>query len=93
MKITIGGTVYDVDANSVTNREAITIEDEFGMTFQEFGALLGRGSMKAMTGLAWIIMRRTDPAVEFGAVDFKLADTEGDVPLEEVGENSDEGTP
>lgn len=93
MKITIDGTVYGVDATSVTNREAMTIEDEFGMTFQEFGQLLGRGSMKALTGLAWIIMRRTDSEVAFDAVDFKLADAEDDVPLGAADTSSADGTP
>ncbi len=93
MKITIDGTVYDVDATSVTNREAIALEDEFEMTFQEFGALLGRGSMKAMTGLAWIIMRRSNPDVAFDAVDFKLADAEEDAPLEAADATSADVTP
>ena len=88
MKLTIGETVYDFDVDSITNREAMLLEDQLGLTFQEFTELLQRGSMKALTGLAWLAMRRTDPEAPFDAVDFKLADIEDEAPLAEGAGNS-----
>lgn len=91
MKISVNGAVYDFEYESVTNGEAIALEDQAGITFVELGDLLKRGSVKAMTGLAWIAMRRVEPNLAFADVDFKVAEMtiEDAAPLEAADASSD----
>ncbi len=96
MKLTVDGKLYDLDAGSLTNKEAILLEDLYGMTFQEFGELLTRGSTKAMTGLVWLAMRRDGSDIAFEDVEFHFEDFETDEvpagPLSAADERSEPAT-
>lgn len=93
-KVTVDGAEYDFDFDSITNKEATAIEIALGVSFKRWGELLQEGYMSATTALVWTIQKRTDPALRFDAVEFKIVDLDfGDDPAPlPQGTNSDADT-
>ena len=76
MKVTIDGTQYEYDPESLTNTEAMALEAALGMTFKQWSEMLQQGSVSALTGLVWMIQKRDEPAKRFSDVVFKFAELE-----------------
>jgi len=93
MKITVNGTQYEFDQNSLTNREAMAIEKVTGWTFTEWAAKMGDGSAVALTAMIWTIQRREDPKVKFDEVEFSYADLEAELEVVDEGEGPRELDP
>lgn len=96
MKITVGGKLYEYDAESLTNKEAAAIETALDVTFTRWTELLKAGSVHALTALVWIVQRRENPALRFGDVEFAFTDLQIDddtpAPLVEDEPTSDVST-
>jgi hypothetical protein len=58
IKVTVKGEVFSFDNENYPLPEAIELEEKLGMPFAEWERGLYRGSAKAMTGLAWLAMKR-----------------------------------
>ena len=71
MKIQIGDQTHDL--NRITVKEAERIEAVTGMTYSE--AMASR-SVKALRAVAFIALRRENPALRYDDVDFALDDFE-----------------
>jgi hypothetical protein len=72
MKISIDGRCYEFER--ITNIEGMALEKATGMTFGEWGQALESGSMLATTALVWLVMRREQPDLRFGDVEFDPAE-------------------
>lgn len=57
-KISIEGKVYGFDQSLMTNKDYVQIERWTGMTTAEWEVALDRGSVIAMTGLVWVVLRQ-----------------------------------
>jgi hypothetical protein len=85
VKITIGGESFEYDPSRLTLNEAEDIEDYTGLTVQEFGVALGKGSAKALKGLMFIAKRRADPETKYADIGgWNLSDIQVD-----TGEDAD----
>lgn len=69
MKIRIAGEEYEVDPGKLTFGEAKRIEQTTGLTFSKWGEHLAAGSVTALQGLVFILMRRSRPEIRFDDVD------------------------
>lgn len=77
MKVFVSGHELDgaaIDPMQLTFQEAIDVEDATGMTFDEFQASLGRGSLKGLRALLWVALRRSTPELKLGDVNPKMVD-------------------
>lgn len=58
----------------MSNFEAEAIEKRTGMTFEQFGEALLRGSTLARRALLWTMLRREHPTVKFEDVSFAMGE-------------------
>lgn len=88
MKVTIEGQVYDFDREMLRNKHYIAIERETGMTTGEWEVACSNGSVLAMTGLVWMVLRLNgQPDLAFEDVDFDPLKLETDDEDEEPGKD------
>ena len=80
MKFLIDGETVEFDTERITNVEGMAIERVTGMLFGEWGELLNKGSMLAITALVWIIRKRQDPPLRFDDVLFEQFEPLEDAP-------------
>ncbi len=67
---------WDFDPNRLMSPEAEAIERHTGMTFEEWGTQVGKGSMTALHGLLYVLLKRSDPTLRYDAVSFCLAEVD-----------------
>lgn len=86
-KVTIDGQVYDYDPSRMLNTEAIALQKVTGMRMQEWTTALTQGDAFALTGLVWLLWRRSGREVSFDEVEFDI----GSISLEDDEEPQAEG--
>lgn len=86
-KVTIDGQVYDYDPSRMLNTEAIALQKVTGMRMQEWTTALTQGDAFALTGLVWLLWRRSGREVSFDEVEFDI----GSISLEDDQEPQAEG--
>lgn len=64
-RVKLGGAVRTL---RFTNRALVAIEDELGLTLIEAGAAVQRGSLKAISALAWAGRLHGEPALTLDEV-------------------------
>ncbi len=69
---------YTYEEDAVTTAEAILVEDQTGFSWTEFKDEIGRGSVKAVVVLIWVLRRREEPDLPLDQVAFKLGDLDYD---------------
>ena len=79
---------WPFDPSKLMSPEAETIERHTGMTFAEWGASVPKGSMLALHGLLYVLLKRSDPTLKWDSVQFCLAEI--DFELEPEDEEDDE---
>lgn len=72
MIIAVGTDRYEIEPSTISNVEAIAIEEAVGLTLVEMAEALDRGSAKAITALVWIAWSRKDPTLSFESVKFHM---------------------
>lgn len=75
---------WDFDPVKVMSPEAEAIERHTGMTFKHWLSALGEGSMTAVHGLLYVMLKRSDPTLQWDAVQFCLAEIEFEVEDDEA---------
>jgi len=86
LKVTIKGEVFPFDNERYPVSEAIELESKLGMPFHAWKTALASGSVKALAGFVWLVLKRNGHAVPWedivsGAYDL----AENDVEIEEEG--------
>lgn len=71
-KVTIDGQVFDYDPTRMLNTEAIALQKVTGMRMQEWTGALTEGDAFALTGLVWLLWRRSGRQVPFDEVEFDI---------------------
>lgn len=74
IRITLAGKTYEFSEETAENTELIALEDVTGMTTGECVEALGRGSMRILTALVWMLRRRDEPALALADVKFRARD-------------------
>jgi hypothetical protein len=69
----VDGKTYEFDQDSMTNLDAMALEDVTGWGLRTFGEKLADGSGRALTFLVWLVRSRTEPGLKFDEVEFSLA--------------------
>ena len=95
-----GATFIAFDMDTVTDDEAIALEDAFGVTWTQFLDGIGDGSIKSQKALVWLAQRRETPDLQPADVVYELSkfmvrtdDEEGAVPLPGPEGDNGNGTP
>ena len=70
---------WDFDPSKLLNVEAEAIERQTGLTYAEWGEAVTKGSMTALHGLLWVLLKRDQPTLKYDAVQFCLADLDFEV--------------
>lgn len=68
---------WEFDPEDADNLEAEAIElvgDETWDSYAQWLFLMGRGNMRAIRALLWILLRRTNPDLDFNEVRFRTSD-------------------
>jgi len=86
LKVTIKGEVYSFDGERYPVSEAIELEEKLGMSFHAWRAALGNGSVKALAGFVWLVLKRNGQGVPWqdivtGAYEL----SESDIDIEQEG--------
>jgi hypothetical protein len=94
LKVTIHGTVYPFDNERYPVAEAIELEEKLGMPFHAWKVALADGSVKALAGFAWLVLKRNGQPVPWqdivtGAYDL----SESDIGIEQEGGEDPTGPP
>jgi hypothetical protein len=94
LKVTIKGEVFSFDNERYPVSEAIALEGKLGMPFHAWKTALASGSVKALAGFVWLVLKRNgrDTAWEdivSGAYDL----AENDVEIEQEGGEDPTGPP
>jgi len=87
--VTVDGHKYEFSEGSMTNLEAMAIEDVLGVTVGEWQDLLNRRSMRATTALVWMLRRREEPALKFEEVVFNPSSIDFDTSDEDAEEGKE----
>lgn len=74
LQLNVGERSWEVHLERLLNVEVMAIERAVGMTVVEFGEALEKGSVTALTAIAWILRRREEPGLKFEDVQFELGD-------------------
>ena len=69
----VDGQDYDFDVDKLLNVELIAIERATGLTVNQWAAGLDAGSAVAVTGLVWVMRKRTEPTLKFEDVSFPMS--------------------
>jgi hypothetical protein len=65
---------WDFDPDSLPSSEAEVIEEQTGWTYVQWWAQYRNGSMKAAHALLLVLLRRDDATLQWGAVQFTIAE-------------------
>lgn len=94
LKVTIRGVVYPFDGERYPVSEAIELEEKLGMPFHAWRTALGAGSVKALAGFVWLVLKRNGQAVPWQDIvtgAYELSDS--DVDIEQEGGEDPTGVP
>ena len=86
LKVTIKGVCYSFDGERYPVSEAIELEEKLGMSFHAWRAALGNGSVKALAGFVWLVLKRNGQGVPWQDIvtgAFELS--ESDIDIEQEG--------
>jgi hypothetical protein len=86
LKVTINGEVFPFDAERYPMSEAIGLEEKLGVPFHKWRADLASGSVKALAGFVWLVLRRNGQDVPWEDIvsgAYPLSDS--DVNIEQEG--------
>lgn len=75
---------WDFAPDRLLNVEAIAIEKVTGLTLAGLMAGIKAGSMTAITGLLWVLLRRKEPTLRFEQVQFSFSEVDFEVDDEEA---------
>jgi|SRR5215218_5158419 len=78
---------WDWDLEDADNLEAEAIELVGGEAWDSYGywfVLMGRGNMRAIRALLWVLLRRNHPDLDFNQVRFRTTE----IAVEEIQEES-----
>ena len=70
---------WDYNPTRLMSPEAEAIERHTGMTFGEFTVACGRGSMLAIHGLLYVLLKRQHPTLKFDEVQFCIDEIDFEV--------------
>jgi hypothetical protein len=91
---------WEFDPNRLMNPEAEAIERHTGMTFGEWAEAVTKGSILAVHGLLYVLLKRSAPTLKWdevqfclAEVEFELADAEAAVAREALIAKAAEGKP
>lgn len=84
---------YDFSPSKLLNVEWIAIEEITGLTKSEVLTKAGNLSLTAITALVWILRRRTEPGLAFGAVVFGGVELEDPDLVEDTEVPKEDGEP
>jgi hypothetical protein len=73
-RIIIDGQEHDFDFGNPSNKEIMLLEKVYGGTFKAWAEAMADGSITALTCLAYVVMKRTDPTLRFDDVEFAIGD-------------------
>lgn len=73
MRVTVEGTEYEYDEKRLMNTEAIALQKATGLRPPEFADGLKKGDAIALSGLVWLILRRSGSTLKFDELEFDLA--------------------
>jgi hypothetical protein len=85
LKVTIKGEVYSFDGERYPVSEAIELEEKLGMSFHAWRAALGNGSVKALAGFVWLVLKRNGQGVPWQDIvtgAYELSDSDVDIEQE-----------
>lgn len=74
LRLTLAGKTYEFSEDNSTNTELIDLEDVTGWESGELVERLAKGSMRAVTAVLWLCMRRDKPGLVLADVKFRTAD-------------------
>ena len=84
---------WEFDPDDADNIEAEQLESVGGEVWDSYGQwleLMGRYNARAIRAMLWILMRRTDPNMDFDLVRFRTSELDLDVVNEPGPEGKDE---
>jgi hypothetical protein len=85
---------FDFEPGNLLSTEAEAIEcwcRDLGIIFG-YGEKLASGNVRAMRALLWVMLRRSDPSLEFDAVVFRLDEFRVEDDDEPVGKDEADGS-
>ena len=85
LKVTIKGVCYSFDGERYPVSEAIELEEKLGMSFHAWRAALGNGSVKALAGFVWLVLKRNGQGVPWQDIvtgAYELSDSDVDIEQE-----------
>jgi len=85
LKVTVKGVVYPFDGERYPVSEAIELEEKLGMSFHAWRAALGNGSVKALAGFVWLVLKRNGQGVPWQDIvtgAYELSDSDVDIEQE-----------
>ncbi len=75
---------WDFDPNKLLNVEAEIIERHTGLTFAEVIENMSKGSMLALHGILFVLLKRSDPTLKWDSVQFSLSELDLDLDEDEA---------
>lgn len=75
---------WEFEPNKLMSPEAEAIERHTGLTFQEWGQAVTKGSILALHGLLFVLLKRSDPTLKWDAVQFCMDDLDFQLDDEET---------
>ena len=85
LKVTIKGVVYPFDGERYPVSEAIELEEKLGMSFHAWRSALNSGSVKALAGFVWLVLKRNGQNVPWQDIvtgAYELSDSDVDIEQE-----------
>ena len=85
LKVTIKGEVYSFDGERYPVSEAIELEEKLGMSFHAWRSALNSGSVKALAGFVWLVLKRNGQNVPWQDIvtgAYELSDSDVDIEQE-----------
>jgi hypothetical protein len=69
MRVKIEGKEYEFDQKKLPLAEAIALEKVTGMRLPEWNEDFEKGSMLALAGMVWLILRRNGEQIKFSEIE------------------------
>lgn len=69
-------TAWEFEPNKLMSPEAEAIERHTGMTYNEWTQAVTKGSMLALHGLLYVMLKRKEPTLKWDSVQFCLDDVD-----------------
>lgn len=80
---------WEFDPDKLMSPEAEAIERHTGMDYSEWARRVGSGSMLALHGLLFVMLKRTEPTLRWDQVVFSIGDVDFELTDEETREARD----